>query len=141
MVGTCCIDVIDNERIDTLGKNNEKRKISIRFYYPGEDEGNKKKAILLTEKKKKEFKPLVKETSYIRINNLENLEKDSLSALNFMCDEGKTSMLQDILAHRPTEVDIFAGDIIRLGHLYNVPTPYNQVLYDLIKIEEERLGA
>lgn len=74
------------------------------------------------------------------IKNLENLEKDSLSALKLMCDEGKTSMLQDILAKRPTEVDIFAGDIIRLGHLYNVPTPYNQVLYDLIKIEEERLG-
>jgi starch phosphorylase len=37
-----------------------------------------------------------------------------------------------------TEVDIFAGEIIRLGKLYGIATPYNQVLYDLIKIEEKR---
>ena len=55
-----------------------------------------------------------------------------------MCDEGKTSMLQDILAGRKTEVEIFAGEIIRLGKKFNLPTPYNQVLYDLIKIVEEK---
>ena len=54
-----------------------------------------------------------------------------------MCNEGKTSMHQDILAGRKTEVDIFAGEIIKLGKEFNVLTPYNQVLYDLIKIAEE----
>ena len=54
-----------------------------------------------------------------------------------MCDEGKTSMLQDILANRKTEIELFAGEIIRLGKLYSVPTPINEVLYDLIKIREE----
>lgn len=72
------------------------------------------------------------------VKNLENLEKDSLGFLQKMCDEGKTSMLQDVLAGRKTEVDIFAGEIIRLGKLYEIPTPCNQVLYDLIKIVEER---
>ncbi len=72
------------------------------------------------------------------INNLENLEKDALNALDGMCDEGKTSMLQDILAGHKTEVDMFAGEIIKLGKLCGVATPYNQVLYDLIKIEEEK---
>lgn len=72
------------------------------------------------------------------INNLENLEKDALNALDRMCDEGKTSMLQDILAGHKTEVDMFAGEIIKLGKLCGVATPYNQVLYDLIKIEEEK---
>ena len=71
------------------------------------------------------------------IKNLENLESDAIKAINVMCDEGKTSMHQDILAKRPTEVDIFAGEIIRLGKELGVPTPYNQVLYDLIKIKEE----
>jgi len=71
------------------------------------------------------------------IANLDNLEKDALFALSEMCDEGKTSMFQDILAGRKTEVDIFAGEIIRLGEKYKIPTPYNQVLYDLIKIKEE----
>ena len=75
------------------------------------------------------------------IKNLENLESDTLSALQLMCDEGKTSMLQDIIAGRKTEVEIFSGEIIRLGKLYNVHTPYNQVLYDLIVIEEDILYA
>ena len=72
------------------------------------------------------------------VQNLENLEKDALDFLQKMCDEGKTSMLQDVLAGRKTEVEIFAGEIIRLGKLYEIPTPCNQVLYDLIKIVEER---
>ena len=72
------------------------------------------------------------------VKNLENLENDALAFLNKMCDEGKTSMLQDILAGRKTEVEIFAGEIIRLGKIFNLPTPYNQVLYDLIKIVEEK---
>ena len=71
------------------------------------------------------------------IQNLDNLEKDAINSLNKMCDEGKTSMLQDILSNRNTEVDIFAGEIIRLGKQYGIKTPYNQVLYDLIKIREE----
>ena len=71
------------------------------------------------------------------IKNLENLEADALAALDRMCDEGKTSMHQDILAHRKTEVDMFAGEIIKLGKEFSIPTPYNQVFYDLIKIEEE----
>ncbi|MBR1775473.1 ketopantoate reductase family protein [bacterium] len=73
------------------------------------------------------------------LKNLKLLEADALKALGMMCDEGKTSMLQDIISGRPTEVDIFAGEVIRLGKLYGVQTPYNQVLYDLIKIEEERV--
>ena len=72
------------------------------------------------------------------VKNLENLEKDALGFLQKMCDEGKTSMLQDVLAGRKTEVEIFAGEIIRLGKLHEIPTPCNQVLYDLIKIVEER---
>ena len=71
------------------------------------------------------------------VKNLENLEKDALLALDGMCDEGKTSMHQDILAGRRTEVDMFAGEIIKLGKEFQIPTPYNQVLYDLIKIKEE----
>lgn len=72
------------------------------------------------------------------IKNLENLEIDAIEALNKMCEEGKTSMLQDILAGRKTEVDIFSGEIIKLGKKYNIQTPYNQTLYDLIKIKEEK---
>lgn len=71
------------------------------------------------------------------INNIENLEEDSLESLNRMCDEGKTSMHQDILAGRPTEIDIFAGEVVRMGQKYGIPTPCNQMIYDLIKVKEE----
>ena len=71
------------------------------------------------------------------VTGLGNLEKDAFAALERMSDDGKTSMLQDILANRKTEVDIFAGEMIKLGRKHNIPTPYNKVLYDLIKIREE----
>lgn len=71
------------------------------------------------------------------VKGLENLEKDAIGYLDLMADDGKTSMLQDILSKRKTEVDIFAGEIIKLGKYYNIPTPYNQVMYDMIKVLEE----
>jgi 2-dehydropantoate 2-reductase len=52
--------------------------------------------------------------------------------------EGKTSMLQDVEAGRKTEVEMFAGKVISLGKQYNVPTPANQRLFDLIKEIEAR---
>lgn len=42
--------------------------------------------------------------------------------------EGQTSMLQDVLAGRPTEVDIFAGRVVALGARHGIPTPYNQAM-------------
>lgn len=87
-------------------------------------------------------KNIINEVSLIAqaygIRNLENLEHDALDFLSRMCEEGKTSMHQDILAGRKTEVDIFAGEIIRLGHEFGIPTPYNQVMYEMIKILEEK---
>lgn len=39
--------------------------------------------------------------------------------------ENKTSMLQDVEAGRPTEADLFAGTICRLGRELGIPTPAN----------------
>ena len=72
----------------------------------------------------------------IGIKNLENLEKDALVFLSRMSDEGKTSMYQDVLAKRETEVEAFGGEIIRLGKELGIDTSYNQVMYDLIKIRD-----
>ena len=71
------------------------------------------------------------------IKNTGKLEREAIKSLDKMCDEGITSMHQDILSRRPTEIDIFAGEIINLGKKYGIKTPYNQILYDLIKIKEE----
>ena len=68
--------------------------------------------------------------------NTQNLERDALDCLKMMCPEGKTSMLQDIEAGRKTEVDIFAGEIISKGRKYGISTPYNELLYSMIKFLE-----
>ncbi len=49
-----------------------------------------------------------------------------------MIPDGKTSMLQDIEAGRETEVENFAGTIITLGKKYNIPTPYNKIIKQMI---------
>ena len=49
---------------------------------------------------------------------------------------GKTSMLQDVEAKRHTEVDYFAGTVIKFGKEAGVPTPWNDRMYLLIKTIE-----
>ena len=46
-------------------------------------------------------------------------------------------MLQDIEAHRRTEIDYFAGTVMMLGEKVDVPTPVNRVLYYAIKAKEK----
>lgn len=67
------------------------------------------------------------------IKNLDNYKKDVLELIDKVNDEGKTSMLQDILYKRKTEIDIFSGEIIKLGKIYNIKTPYNDMMYNKIK--------
>jgi len=58
-----------------------------------------------------------------------------------MNPQGKTSMLQDVEARRKTEVEMLAGKVIALGRQYNVSTPVNQRLFDLIKEIEEKYDS
>ncbi|CVI67806.1 2-dehydropantoate 2-reductase [Clostridiales bacterium CHKCI001] len=55
-----------------------------------------------------------------------------------MIPYGKPSTLQDLEAGKKTEVDYFAGAVIRLGKKYNVPTPYNEMFYHMIHALEEK---
>jgi 2-dehydropantoate 2-reductase len=45
----------------------------------------------------------------------------------------KASMLQDVEARRPTEVDFLNGGIVRFGGEHGVPTPLNQAIWALVK--------
>jgi 2-dehydropantoate 2-reductase len=45
----------------------------------------------------------------------------------------RASMLQDLLAKRPTEVDFMNGAIVRWGDQAGVPTPLNRALWELVK--------
>ena len=45
----------------------------------------------------------------------------------------KASMLQDVEARRPTEIDYLNGGIVRFGEEHGVPTPLNRAIWSLVK--------
>ena len=45
----------------------------------------------------------------------------------------KASMLQDVEARRPTEVDYLNGGIARFGREHGVPTPLNEAIWALVR--------
>jgi 2-dehydropantoate 2-reductase len=49
----------------------------------------------------------------------------------------KTSMLQDVEAHRSLEVEALVGAVIELGRLASIKTPYIEAVYALTKLLEE----
>ena len=61
---------------------------------------------------------------------------DYLAVLDAIDPSGIPSMRQDGLAHRRTEVDLFAGTIIETARRYGMSTPVNQMLYDRIRAME-----
>lgn len=80
---------------------------------------------------------LMKEAASIaKAENVKNTEKfipEILDVIKGMRPETKTSMLQDVEAKRETEIDSFAGYIIELANKHNIDTPYNKIVYDIIK--------
>lgn len=62
---------------------------------------------------------------------------DWYAVLKTLSPEGKTSMLQDIEAARKTEVEVFAGKVIELGKKYEIPTPVNQTLMNIVRVLEQ----
>ncbi|MGN0203042.1 MAG: ketopantoate reductase family protein [Coprococcus sp.] len=52
--------------------------------------------------------------------------------------KARFSTLQDLDAGRHTEIDMFSGALIRMGRELGIPTPYNELTYDIIKALEEK---
>jgi 2-dehydropantoate 2-reductase len=46
---------------------------------------------------------------------------------------GMTSMHQDVLAGRETEVEIFSGRVVALGGEHRIPTPHNQTMLRVLR--------
>lgn len=63
----------------------------------------------------------------------------SAEALNAYCRKtfhGQmhlSSTLQDVLHHRPTEIDFISGAIVKEGKKYGIPTPVCETMYELVK--------
>lgn len=53
-------------------------------------------------------------------------------------DTARFSTLQDLMAGRHTEADMFCGAIVRMGREYGVPTPFNEFAWLAIKALEEK---
>ena len=62
--------------------------------------------------------------------------EDWYPVLNTLSPAGKTSMLQDIEAGRPTEVEVFGEKVIDLGKELGIPTPANQTIVQIIRVME-----
>ena len=52
--------------------------------------------------------------------------------------EARFSTLQDLDAGRHTEIDIFAGEMMRMGKEHGISVPYCECMYHLIKALEEK---
>jgi 2-dehydropantoate 2-reductase len=63
----------------------------------------------------------------------------ALAVIDTIGAEGKPSTLQDIEARRVTEIEIFSGDLLRLGKKHGLALPINETLYTIIKGIEESL--
>jgi 2-dehydropantoate 2-reductase len=50
------------------------------------------------------------------------------------------SMLEDVQAQRPTEVDMITGSLVREAHRLGVPVPLHETMYRLIKAKEASWG-
>ena len=68
------------------------------------------------------------------VRNTDIMIEETIENLHKMIPEGKTSMLQDVEAGRKTEVDMFAGTVVRMGKKYGIATPYNKTIKELIEI-------
>lgn len=53
----------------------------------------------------------------------------------------KPSMLQDLLAARPTEVDAITGEVLRIAHTRGVPAPRTEAMDALVRLWQETSAA
>lgn len=68
-----------------------------------------------------------------KVSGTESMVEDAMKVILDMPGNVKTSMLQDVLAGRVTEVDAFAGTICQKAALYKIPVPFNQDVLDKLK--------
>ena len=81
-------------------------------------------------------------TEAVRISKRKRIKliyDDPLAKVEAVCEatsENISSMLQDILRKKRTEIDFINGVIVRLGQELGIPVPANLTLVDLVKTIE-----
>ncbi len=81
----------------------------------------------------------------VTVAKCEGLDFDKTEVKNFVCSVAlktslnTSSMLQDILKGKRTEIDSISGYIVRLGMKHSLSLPVNETLYALVKtLEKEK---
>ena len=67
------------------------------------------------------------------VSGTNSMVEDAMKVILDMPGSVKTSMLQDVLAKRVTEVDAFAGTICQKAALHKIPVPFNQDVLDKLQ--------
>lgn len=79
---------------------------------------------------------VVKISEKVGVNLNENDIANWCKILDTCEPEGKTSMCQDILSGRKTEVDMFSKTVCDLGERYGIATSVNKTFLNIIKVME-----
>ena len=80
---------------------------------------------------------LEKEVIELALKEGVDLTGHLMSSKNF-AKAARYSTLQDLDAGRHTEIDMLSGVVIKLGKKHGMATPYNEMMYHLIKAIEEK---
>ena len=59
--------------------------------------------------------------------------EDELNNVLAATAENRCSMLQDVMAGRPTEIGAICGEVVKRGEEHGIPTPLNQQLLTLVR--------
>lgn len=68
----------------------------------------------------------------MNILGADEMVNQAVEVIRSMSPEGKSSMLQDVEAGRPTEIGIFAGTLCRLAEKTDCPVPWNRAALQIL---------
>jgi len=68
-----------------------------------------------------------------KVAGAENMVNEAMKIVLAMPGDVKTSMLQDVLAGRKTEVEAFAGTVCTLAAKHGIPAPYNRKVLEQLQ--------
>jgi 2-dehydropantoate 2-reductase len=84
-----------------------------------------------------QYQQCIQETINVGLAEKVNLPANLLQELMTLSDqyqpESKSSLLMDVVNHRPTEIETLNGTVVRLAKKYNISVPINNLIYSAIK--------
>ena len=102
--------------------------------------------LFLIDAHKKIIDELIKE--FVEVGNADGVKLDKKEMLDYIRKTSKSakdhypSMYQDLVEkNRKTEIDFINGAVVNKGKTYNIATPYNEIITQLVHAKEELKDA